>query len=301
MFIKFNENSFIKLKEIITLSWLILSFTGCGKGLEPGNLDTDYGNEPLLYPEENTTQFSSIGRMTVDHRLEESHRILFFKDIKHLKNIQLDPTLTASRELSSLLQTTDLYGSTLFQWLEERFQFVLSPTTNITPLKNTYAANFFLGTNQIDYTLFSNATGFPINWVSGQRYPGIIAIYPLLMDTHQKDIRRIEMSRSLIRLATYFHEARHSDGNNMNASFHFPHQQCPVGHEFENTSVCDQFSNGSTAIEYQFLLSALNSCRDCTTVGKNVIKIVLMDYYFRHHPGNGITLPMGDSTPEMVR
>lgn len=299
MYKYFDRKHFVNLKFFSLFIFSIIPFIGCGKSLEPENVDRHYGDEPLLFPEENGVQFSSIGNITVDHRLNESHRLLFLKDIRHLQSLQLDPALPSSAKLLSMMQTSDLQGSTLFHWLEERFQLVLSPTTYVPPVNDAYAANFFLGTNASNYATFSNSTGFLMNLIPGQRYPGIIAVYPLLMENHQKDVRRIEISRSLIRLATYFHEARHSDGNN--TSSRFSHQYCPMGHEHENIEACDQFSNGSTAIQYNFLLSALNSCKDCTTVGKNVVQIAQMDFYFRHHLGNGITLPLGDPTPEKVR
>jgi hypothetical protein len=77
-------------------------------------------------------------------------------------------------------------------------------------------------------------------------------------------------ANSLQRLATYFHEARHSDGNRKTLGF--THTECPEGHEYEGEPACDNLHNGSYAIEAFVLLELTKNCRLCTTGQKEKLK-----------------------------
>ncbi|MCC2678460.1 MAG: hypothetical protein K0R29_1036 [Pseudobdellovibrio sp.] len=90
----------------------------------------------------------------------------------------------------------------------------------------------------------------------------------------------ISFGNSLRRLAVYFHEARHSDGNGK--SLGFLHAPCPenkgalAGHY-----ACDRNQNGPYTIEGTFLRSALDNCKDCSRREKEAIRNIYADKFNR--------------------
>lgn len=85
---------------------------------------------------------------------------------------------------------------------------------------------------------------------------------------------------SIKRLAVYFHEARHSDGNGK--SLAFSHSPCP-----ENKGAlagrygCDRNQNGPYTIEGTFLRSAVDSCRECNRREKEALRNIYVDKFNR--------------------
>jgi len=83
-------------------------------------------------------------------------------------------------------------------------------------------------------------------------------------------------ANSLIRIATFFHEARHSDGNG--TSLGFTHAKCPVGHDYENMAACDENLNGPYTIGSEIMKSMQESCGDkCSEKEKEILKLVSID------------------------
>jgi hypothetical protein len=72
-------------------------------------------------------------------------------------------------------------------------------------------------------------------------------------------------ANSLVRLSTYFHESRHSDGNGTTTAF--PHAECPSG-TFAGEDACDMNLNGPYAIQAILLKYFYNACeaRGCTAI-----------------------------------
>ena len=84
------------------------------------------------------------------------------------------------------------------------------------------------------------------------------------------------MVNSIFRLATFFHEARHSDGNGKSLSF--AHAICPKGHAYENEAACDESLNGSYTVGAQMLTELAKGCGDNCSVGeKEILKVLILD------------------------
>ena len=88
------------------------------------------------------------------------------------------------------------------------------------------------------------------------------------------------VSNSIIRLTTFFHEARHSDGAGI--SLAFAHSKCPIGHDLEGVYACDENLNGPYAIGGYMNLELIKACDDqCTLREKEMLKIDALDSFNR--------------------
>lgn len=83
-------------------------------------------------------------------------------------------------------------------------------------------------------------------------------------------------SNSLNRLATFFHEARHSDGNA--ASLSFAHSKCPATHDLAGKDACDESLNGPYTIGYLMTIEMIKSCdENCSEREKEILKLTALD------------------------
>ncbi len=83
------------------------------------------------------------------------------------------------------------------------------------------------------------------------------------------------ISNNIQRLATLFHEARHSDGNGK--SLGFAHAVCPQGHDYEGSPACDENLNGPYTIEKLMLFEMSNSYEECSERDKQLLKLFILD------------------------
>jgi len=84
------------------------------------------------------------------------------------------------------------------------------------------------------------------------------------------------LANSLNRLATFFHEARHSDGNG--ASLAYAHSKCPAGHELADEYACDESLNGPYTVGALMTVEMIKSCEDnCSEREKEILKLIALD------------------------
>ncbi len=100
---------------------------------------------------------------------------------------------------------------------------------------------------------------------------------------------------SLRRISTYFHEARHSDGNGTHAGF--PHAKCTEG-TYANEYACEQYLNGPYMLQSTLLDSFYNSCSssDCDSTDKETLRLLTADKKSRLVSGAAYK----DPTPERL-
>jgi hypothetical protein len=79
----------------------------------------------------------------------------------------------------------------------------------------------------------------------------------------------------LARLSTYFHEARHSDGNGK--SLGFAHAMCPVGHAYQGYYACEKNLNGPYTIGAMVLKKLTEACADCSAKEKTTLQMIQAD------------------------
>jgi hypothetical protein len=109
------------------------------------------------------------------------------------------------------------------------------------------------------------------------------------------------MVNSIFRLATFFHEARHSDGNGKSLSF--SHAICPKGHEYADEAACDENLNGPYTVGAQMMLEMARGCEEnCSEKEKEILKVLILDDASRvlkiTHKGEVAT--DWDATPESL-
>lgn len=82
-------------------------------------------------------------------------------------------------------------------------------------------------------------------------------------------------SNSISRLATLFHESRHSDGTGIDTGF--IHVRCPKEHDFENLAVCDKNSNGPYTVGALAEKILLQNCINCSEIEKTQLEANIID------------------------
>lgn len=84
------------------------------------------------------------------------------------------------------------------------------------------------------------------------------------------------LSNSINRLATFFHEARHSDGNGSSLSFF--HASCPAGHDYAGVAACDENLNGPYTVGAVMTAEMLKACEEnCSPTEKEILKMLVLD------------------------
>ncbi|MBC7428983.1 MAG: hypothetical protein H7336_10250 [Bacteriovorax sp.] len=109
------------------------------------------------------------------------------------------------------------------------------------------------------------------------------------------------IANSINRLGTFFHEAKHSDGNG--SSLGFAHSLCPAGHDYAGAYACDESVNGPYTVGAIMMKEMLKSCNDtCTPKEKEILKIVILDSESRIMltTRRGTPAEDWDSTPESL-
>ncbi|MBC7714388.1 MAG: hypothetical protein H7177_13670 [Rhizobacter sp.] len=109
------------------------------------------------------------------------------------------------------------------------------------------------------------------------------------------------IANSINRLGTFFHEAKHSDGNG--SSLGFAHSKCPTGHDLAGAYACDENENGPYSIGAAMTKEMLKSCDDtCTPREKEILKVIILDSESRvmHTTRRGSPATDWDSTPEKL-
>lgn len=109
------------------------------------------------------------------------------------------------------------------------------------------------------------------------------------------------IANSINRLATFFHEARHSDGNG--SSLGFAHSPCPTGHDYAGAYACDENLNGPYTVGAAMMKEMLKSCEEtCTPKEKTVLNMVILDSYSRimHTTRKGTPAQIWDAAPESL-
>lgn len=109
------------------------------------------------------------------------------------------------------------------------------------------------------------------------------------------------LANSLNRLATFFHEARHSDGNGV--SLAFAHSKCPAGHDMEGLYACDENLNGPYTVGAVMMTEMIKSCDgNCSEREKEVLKAIALDSAGRimHTTHKGTQATDWDAAPESL-
>ena len=83
-------------------------------------------------------------------------------------------------------------------------------------------------------------------------------------------------ANTVFRMGTFFHEARHSDGNG--ESLGFLHALCPKGHDYEGQAACDENLNGPYSVGMVMMAEMSRACDDkCSARESETLKLLVLD------------------------
>lgn len=108
-------------------------------------------------------------------------------------------------------------------------------------------------------------------------------------------------ANSIFRLGTFFHEARHSDGNS--TSLGYFHISCPKGHDYEGVPACDENLNGPYTVGTLMLMEMTKACEDnCTERERETLKLMILESANRILPTThkGERSTAWDASPESL-
>jgi hypothetical protein len=84
------------------------------------------------------------------------------------------------------------------------------------------------------------------------------------------------LANTVFRMGTFFHEARHSDGNG--ESLGFLHAICPKGHDYEGEAACDENLNGPYSVGMVMMAEMTRACEDkCSAKETETLKLLVLD------------------------
>lgn len=250
--------------------------------------------------------------LIMSSKIGKDQRKTLKQDLKHL--VEFNFAKAADSRTLELLNVNDLNSDTAYNWLRARVSSVIEdsdvnklkisakasqaypnnqdPTIEtalpaprqggskgVTVMSNIGTALYYAGkTNNQLYTLKVKTGLF-----SSKKIPltsprsGIIQIGEgLFMKKYlMNKIDESAMANSLGRMAVFFHEARHSDGNGKSLGFF--HAVCPSGHDFQGSYACDRNLNGPYSIGAQMMKEFIKNCDECSVSEKEQMRLRYLD------------------------
>lgn len=97
----------------------------------------------------------------------------------------------------------------------------------------------------------------------------------LFLERFMINDQMLSSANTISRLGTYFHEARHSDGNSKHTGF--VHEKCPLTHPYAGYAACEKSANGSYSIGAYSERHFYRNCTDCSTADKGVLAVRMID------------------------
>lgn len=235
-----------------------------------------------------------------DSQVDSTQIMLLQEDLNKLAKLLASPSVV-DQELKEVMDVSTLDASTLKEWLTERIGWIVPedfdpmrefystkavsyplpftfptfdeeqvtpvPESNamITVMANIGAAQYLIGKSKRQLFAFKFSDEFGAEEIPmNSPRQGVVKIGQGLF--HPKlNYASEDMSRdvnSIMRLATLFHEARHSDGQG--ESLGFFHAVCPTGHKYQGKSVCDKNLNGPYMLDGLLIKKLMASCEQCS-------------------------------------
>jgi hypothetical protein len=153
-----------------------------------------------------------------------------------------------------------------------------SENSNVITIMSNIGVSLYLNGKENGVLLGVNMPGLGKIPVTSPRV-GILKIGRGLFSMGRTKNNTLEIDSSLMRVATLFHEARHSDGNRKSAGF--LHAICPAGHDFAGYAACDFGLNGSYSVGFQVGKAAAENCAACTVAQREALRLDYLDSYSR--------------------
>ncbi len=172
---------------------------------------------------------------------------------------------------------TDSGGTTMFASLQTQ---PLEANDDIKIVMLNLGGGLYLDGKDTGSLYYINLASQPMIPVSSPRV-GILKVGEGLFTVNSiKGVPLDATSNRLLRIATYFHESRHSDGNGGNAAF--PHATCTSG-TYADEAACENNINGPYAIQVMLLNYFYSVCqaRACSSTEMAGLAAQIADYKTR--------------------
>jgi hypothetical protein len=291
----------LKNFRLISTAALFTAFilVGCGSTNTPSDpiaKNQQPAVEPVLEPDfhPNAQLREPIGHIYFDNTIPPDEYTLIAKDLHALRSMVF--ARSPASELQRILKLPNLSAGSMLGWLEERIHYIVNENYGIKSGSrttfDTSADNY--GTWLFEYHLADprietrqEIPGIGEVMVTSPRV-GIVRLGPAMFSTI---FSHIGISESIMRLATLFHEARHSDGKGKSLGFN---HACPKGFR-TGQSNCDNNENGPYTIDALFVKVAMDSCSNCSAYGKEIMKLFIASSNLCVVPGSG----EWDDTPQI--
>lgn len=246
-------------------------------------------------------------------RIDKNQRKTLVNDLEVLKNFSF--AHSADPRTLSIMELDDLNSESAYKWLRDRVSAVVEDTnldnlnirgrnfTNypnneapvieqslpapsnrpdgkgVTVMSNIGTAIYYAGKTSNQLYRVKIKTGFLSSKKVEVTSPrsGIIQIGEGLF--MRKYLMNKEngnaVANSIGRMAVFFHEARHSDGNGKSLGFF--HAVCPIEHDFAGAHACDRNLNGPYSVGAQMLKEMARNCDVCTASEKEQMRLRYLD------------------------
>jgi hypothetical protein len=297
--------------QLVVVSLCFASILGCSskrstqeKNQSPAPVAQPVANPDAGQPQKPT---ASLFKIQFSSTLSDSTKSALKKDFEFLSKLELDES--KSTDLKKVMKLNKADAQSLMNWLDLRVKLIVPPTFDDTTAATYSSMELDWIGSESAMTIADNLGAFL--YKDGKRrgknvsldVPGLGSISVrspragiiregkgLMVDWPDTgDIT--DAANTVLRLATLFHEGRHSDGHD--ASLCFSHVKCPKGHVLEDSYACDNNKNGPYTIGAQFVKAYMDSCTDCSTKFKNEFKLEIAD-----NLGRVISTDEWDDTPE---
>lgn len=289
---------------------LALGLTIVTGGLANAYADAPKTLEQLRY----TAGARQVGKMWLQAGIPKEQAKLLLRDGKVLENFKFGSL--DSMAISYVLGLSSVNAANLTRWLEARVQVVVHEnfdwgkslvffpsatqfenpgvlpiieTSSVKPTGKGVIIMSNVGVGVYHFAKTSQlAVGLKVPGVGtvevNSPRAGVIKIGPgLFMGRRIVDGKNLEAdANSIPRLATFYHEARHSDGNGKSLGFF--HAVCPEGHPLAGYYACDRNLNGPYTVEAWTTRGMTEGCTQCTVDQREKLRLQYLDEFGRVLP-----------------
>lgn len=269
---------------------------------------------PLLLA--SSVSFAGVPSLQTSSDVPQEHKALLQTDLQRLsgKSVNItDPNFARVMDMSGPVN-----GDTMLAWLSDRVHYVVSGSFDfktsyyveqknynyqnpgvipdipklvkqpdsgkpdasgkqVVTVMTNIGGGLYIAGKQSNILLGLNLPGIGKVPLSSPRVGVLQVGQGLFMVPKGENVQDID--NSLQRLATLFHEARHSDGNGKTLAM--GHAICPEGHAFAGYAACDFSLNGSYSVGAQAGKVLTENCTECTAAQKESLRLNYVDSFSR--------------------
>jgi hypothetical protein len=275
-------------------------------------------------PDSSTPALNQFGGIRFGATVPYDQRDLLAGDLEYLYT---NPNPIADADFIHIAKLSSVQGDHLHNWILNRLRLVVGETFDlekaivgtrafqypnastldtlnlesafgvrakaklITIMRNVGASYYYVGKTRLITESFGVDPGTKdVIYVESPR-AGLVQIGEGLFAQgfHVRPTIANHPANSVKRMGVFFHEARHSDGSGSRVIF--PHEECPLGHDYAGLIACDRVGNGSYMIGALAIRQLAKNCKSCNGSDQLSLDLTISDSFNR-------VIPTGKSSQE---